>query len=53
VSIPDIDYTLGLSLGQFEYTVPLSPVKPEDIQRVAREFLEKKNELEKQEEKNA
>jgi hypothetical protein len=40
-------------MGQFEYTVPLSPVKPEDIERVAREFLEKKNKLEKQEEENA
>ena len=31
-------------MGQFEYTVPLSPVKPEDIERVAKEFLAKKNE---------
>lgn len=29
-------------MGQFEYSVNLSPVKPEDIERVAREYLEKK-----------
>lgn len=40
-------------MGQFEYAVPLSTVKPEDIERVAKEFLEKKNKLEKQEEDNA
>jgi hypothetical protein len=33
-------------MGQFEYTVPLSPVKPEDIERVAKEFLAKKKENE-------
>jgi hypothetical protein len=31
-------------MGQFEYTVPLSPVKPEDIERVAKEYLAKKKE---------
>jgi hypothetical protein len=39
-------------VGQFEYSVPLSPVKPEDIERVAKEYMAKK-ELEKQEEENA
>lgn len=29
-------------MGQFEYSVPLSPVKPEDIERVAKEYLENK-----------
>jgi hypothetical protein len=29
-------------MGQFEYSVPLSPVKPEDIERVAKEYLERK-----------
>ncbi len=29
-------------MGQFEYQVPLSPVKPEDIERVAKEYLAKK-----------
>lgn len=28
-------------MGQFEYSVPLSSVKPEDIERVAREYKEK------------
>jgi hypothetical protein len=42
MSIPDIDYILGLDMGQFEYQVPLSPVKPEDIERVAKEYLAKK-----------
>ena len=31
-------------MGQFEYTVSISNVKPEDIDRVAKEFLQKKNE---------
>ena len=30
-------------MGQFEYTVPLSSVKPEDIERVAKEYKERKN----------
>lgn len=30
-------------MGQFEYTVPLSPVKPEDIERVAKEYRERKD----------
>lgn len=38
-------------MGQFEYSVPLSPVKPQDIERVAKEYLAKK-ELERQEEEN-
>lgn len=29
-------------MGQFEYSVPLSPVKPADIERIAKEYLEKK-----------
>lgn len=29
-------------MGQFEYSVPLSPVKPADIERVAREYLQAK-----------
>lgn len=29
-------------MGQFEYSVPLSPVKPADIERIAREYREKK-----------
>ena len=29
-------------MGQFEYTVGLSSVKPEDIPRIAKEYLEKK-----------
>lgn len=28
-------------MGQFEYSVPLSSVKPEDIQRIAKEYREK------------
>jgi hypothetical protein len=42
MSIPDIDYVLGLELGQFEYSVPLSPVKPADIEQIAKEYLENK-----------
>jgi hypothetical protein len=47
MSIPDIDYVLGFEVGQFEYAVPLSPVKPEDMERLAKEYLEnkKQNEL--------
>lgn len=29
-------------MGQFEYSVGLSPVKPEDIERVAKEYMEQK-----------
>jgi hypothetical protein len=29
-------------VGQFEYTVDLSPVKPEDIYQLAKDFLKKK-----------
>jgi len=29
-------------MSQFEYSVGLSPVKPEDVERVAREFKEAK-----------
>lgn len=27
-------------MGQFEYSVDLSPVKPEDIERIAKEYIE-------------
>lgn len=30
-------------MGQFEYTVPLSSVKPQDIERVAKEYRERNN----------
>lgn len=29
-------------MGQFEYSVGLSPVKPEDIDRIAKEYMDKK-----------
>ena len=32
----------NLYMSQFEYSVGLSPVKPEDVERVAREFKEAK-----------
>jgi hypothetical protein len=31
----------NLYMGQFEYSVDLSPVRPEDIDRVAKEYKEK------------
>ncbi len=34
MSIPDIDYELGDALGQFEYTVGLSPMKPNETSAV-------------------
>ena len=42
MALPDIDYVLGLEMGQFEYSVPLSSVMPADIERVATEYLENK-----------
>lgn len=30
MSIPDIDYVLGDQVGQFEYSVGLSPMKPSE-----------------------
>jgi hypothetical protein len=42
MALPDIDYILGLEMGQFEYAVPLSSVMPADIERVAKEYLENK-----------
>jgi len=35
MSIPDIDYELGSNLGQFEYTVPLASMRPEQTAAVA------------------
>jgi|LauGreDrversion4_2_1035121.scaffolds.fasta_scaffold458131_4 hypothetical protein len=29
-------------MSQFEYTVPLSSVKPEDIEQLAKDYMEKK-----------
>lgn len=29
-------------MGQFEYSVGLSPVKPEDIDRIAKEYIDKR-----------
>jgi hypothetical protein len=29
-------------VGQFEYTVPLSPVKPDEIEQLAKDYLEQK-----------
>jgi hypothetical protein len=29
-------------MGQFEYTVPLSPVKPHEIEQLAKDYMEKK-----------
>ena len=29
-------------MSQFEYTVPLSPVRPEDIEQLAKDYMEKK-----------
>ena len=34
MSIPDIDYVLGDHVGQFEYSVALSPMKPSETQAV-------------------
>lgn len=38
MSIPDIDYELGLDLGQFEYSVPMARAVPEDMSAVAIAF---------------
>jgi predicted LPLAT superfamily acyltransferase len=35
MSIPDIDYELGKHLGQFEYSVPIAAMRPEETQAVA------------------
>jgi hypothetical protein len=35
MSIPDIDYVLGDHVGQFEYSVALSPMKPSETGAVA------------------
>ena len=44
MSIPDIDYELGDQLGQFEYSVGLSPTRPEETGAVktAMEYGESK-----------
>lgn len=46
MSIPDFDYELEKSLGQFEYSVGLSPVTPSNRDAVAEAFkygVEKEN----------
>jgi hypothetical protein len=35
-------------VGQFEYTVGLSAVKPEDIPQLAKEYLAKKEQIKKE-----
>lgn len=52
MALPDIDYVLGLEMGQFEYSVPLSSVKPADIERVAKEYLDNKQSNNRVEEDN-
>lgn len=44
MSIPDIDYELGDALGQFEYTVPLASMRPDETKAVktAMEYGEQK-----------
>lgn len=40
-------------MGQFEYTVGLSPVKPEDIEQLAKDYLAKKRETEQDESRDS
>lgn len=35
-------------MGQFEYTVGLSPIKPEDIEQLAKDYLANKEKVEEE-----
>jgi hypothetical protein len=37
-------------VGQFEYTVPLSPIKPDEIEQLAKDYLAKKEKEERERE---
>jgi hypothetical protein len=39
-------------MGQFEYSVGLSPVKPEDIEQLAKDYMEQKQKRETEEQED-